>query len=681
LILNSVKERGSNGALHSQLSPVAPKPSAKADQPYSDCTRSLATRVNPACFCVKEKTFRVAILDSVVHSDLGGSMQRRSFLKGLVAILFQATLWNGVWVQAAAKRLTARRVRPSDAAWPGAAQWRKLKDAVDGNLIKVRSLFADCEADRNGAACLDASKNVNNPYYIGDQPAGTQISGWLDAWSPAPSAYAIAARNSADVAAGVNFARENNLRLVVKGGGHSYQGTSNAPDSLLVWTRKMNKVVLHDAFVSRGCERHQKATPAVTIEAGAVWMDVYDAVTTKAGRYVQGGGCATVGVAGLIQSGGFGSFSKMFGLACAGLLEAEVVTADGHVRIASACTNPDLFWGLKGGGGGTFGIVTKVTLQTHELPKTFGDVSVTIKAKSDAAFRKLIVDFLRFYSASLFNPHWGESVNFRRSNTLSVNMVFAGLDKETAEGLWRQFLADVTKDSETTITSPFAFEIMPAKDWWDIDYLEKYSVGSVTLDKRLDAPKTHAWWTGDGEQVGTFMHAYQSRWLSAALLKDDARERLAEALFVSSRNWSVSLHFNKGLAGAPPEVVAAAKETAMNPAVADAFALAIVSGSGPAAYPGLPRSSPDVSEGRADVAQINKALAQLRNIAPNTGSYGAEGDYFDQQWQASFWGENYPRLRDLKQKFDPNGLFFVHHGVGSEEWSADGFTRLTNDRG
>ena len=83
-----------------------------------------------------------------------------------------------------------------------------------------------------------------------------------------------------------------------------------------------------------------------------------------------------------------------------------------------------------------------------------------------------------------------------------------------------------------------------------------------------------------------------------------------------------------------------------------------------------------MSEGRADVAQINKALAQLRNIAPNTGSYGAEGDYFDQQWQASFWGENYPRLRDLKQKFDPNGLFFVHHGVGSEEWSADGFTRL-----
>ena len=74
----------------------------------------------------------------------------------------------------------------------------------------------------------------------------------------------------------------------------------------------------------------------MSVGAGCVWMHVYDAVTTKGGRYVQGGGCGTVGVAGLIQSGGFGSFSKRYGLAAAGLLEAEVVTADGEVRIANA---------------------------------------------------------------------------------------------------------------------------------------------------------------------------------------------------------------------------------------------------------------------------------------------------------------------------------------------------------
>jgi FAD/FMN-containing dehydrogenase len=58
------------------------------------------------------------------------------------------------------------------------------------------------------------------------------------------------------------------------------------------------------------------------------------------------------------------------------------------------------------------------------------------------------------------------------------------------------------------------------------------------------------------------------------------------------------------------------------------------------------------------------------------GSYVSESDFFEPQWRRSFWGANYPRLAAVKKKYDPDSLFFVHHGVGSEEWSADGFTRL-----
>ncbi|WP_369335907.1 FAD-binding protein, partial [Halomonas sp. ND22Bw] len=72
----------------------------------------------------------------------------------------------------------------------------------------------------------------------------------------------------------------------------------------------------------------------MSVGGGALWAQVYDAVSTQAGGYVQGGGCLSVGVAGLVQSGGFGSFSKRYGLASSSLLEAEVVTADGQVRIA-----------------------------------------------------------------------------------------------------------------------------------------------------------------------------------------------------------------------------------------------------------------------------------------------------------------------------------------------------------
>jgi len=86
-----------------------------------------------------------------------------------------------------------RRVRPSDPDWPNAASWEKFKEAVGGRLMKVEPLFASCE---NGAAafCNDVLAALKNPYYVGDQPAGTQTVGWVDAWTSAPSAYAVAAK-------------------------------------------------------------------------------------------------------------------------------------------------------------------------------------------------------------------------------------------------------------------------------------------------------------------------------------------------------------------------------------------------------------------------------------------------------------------------------------------------------
>jgi hypothetical protein len=127
----------------------------------------------------------------------------------------------------AATSFAAHRVRPADSAWPSDAHWDELKRQVGGNLLTPTSMLADCETAPSSASCLDLVKNLRNPYYIGEQPSGAQVSGWLDAWTPAASAYAVAARTTADVVAAVNFAREHNLRLVVKGGGHSYQGTSN----------------------------------------------------------------------------------------------------------------------------------------------------------------------------------------------------------------------------------------------------------------------------------------------------------------------------------------------------------------------------------------------------------------------------------------------------------------------
>ena len=71
-----------------------------------------------------------------------------------------------------------------------------------------------------------------------------------------------------------------------------------------------------------------------------------------------------------------------------------------------------------------------------------------------------------------------------------------------------------------------------------------------------------------------------------------------------------------------------------------------------------------------------RVMETLRKLVPDAGSYVSESDYFLDHWAAGFWGSNYQRLLAAKKRYDPDGLFTVHHGVGSEEWSADGFTRV-----
>ena len=575
----------------------------------------------------------------------------------------------------AAAALLRSRVRPGDAAWPTPAQWQQLAAAVGDALIAVRSPWSACTASAGDAACGEFFKSLKNPYVLGDDVGLTQTLGWVDAWTSRPSVYAVAARNAQDVAAAVNFAREHNLRLVVKGGGHSYQGTSNAPDSLLVWTRRMNDIALHDAFVPVGCEARAQPTRAVTVGAGAVWSQVYDAVTTRGGGYVQGGGCMSVGVAGLVQSGGFGSFSKAFGLAAASLLQAEVVTADGAVRTCNDCSHADLFWALKGGGGGSFGVVTRLTLKVHELPETFGAVNFTVRATSDAAYRRLVALAIDLYASSLMNAHWGEQIRLR-GNVLQVAMVFQGLTRAQASAAWQPFFdaLDQAPDDYKVEFAPLKIVATSARTFF-APTLFKRVLGFIRRDDRPGAPETNVFWPGDQGQAGQVLHGYGSTWLPAALLQPAQRPALVDALVAAARHWGFGLHFNKGLAGASPAVIAAARSTAMNPAVLDAFALVISAAQEQPAYPNVPGHEPDVASARQHRQAVARAMAELRRLVPDAGSYVSESDYFEADWQQAHWGAHYARLAAVKTAYDADDLFIVHHGVGSERWSDDGFER------
>lgn len=592
-------------------------------------------------------------------------MRRRDLLSGLAVVAFVSG------APLAQARVT-RRVRPGEAGWPSQAEWDSLRAQVGGNLVQPTSLYGTCVNDVGGAECRALLPNLRNPFYIGDQAGGTQVSGWLDAWQPALSAYAVAAHSTADVVAAVNFARRHNLRVAVKGGGHSYQGTSNAPDSLLIWLHPMRAITMHDAFTPQG---GGEAAPAVSVEAGALWMHAYDVVSVQNGRYVQGGGCTTVGVAGHVSSGGYGSFSKGFGTAAGNLLEAEVVTADGRALVCNARRNSDLYWALKGGGGGSFGVITRVTLRTFDLPEKFGWASGKIKANSDDAYKRLIAQFMAFYAEHLFNPHWGEQIHLNPRNELELSLVSQGLSAADSQALFAPFLAWVAASPDDyAITDEISIGAADARRWWDADYHRTHG-DSMRFDPRPDAPAHNAWWQGDGDQVSMFLHAYDSIWLPQSLLGADQQGKLVDALYNASRAYSLGLHFNKGMGGGEAGARARAADTATNPGAVDAFALVIIATGGPPPYLHIPGFEADPAKQQADKAAIARASAAIR-VAGDDGSYVSESDYFNAEWQTAFWGANYPRLRSIKRRYDPDGMFIVHHGVGSEDWSADGFSRV-----
>ncbi|HVU30295.1 MAG TPA: FAD-binding oxidoreductase [Sphingomicrobium sp.] len=571
-------------------------------------------------------------------------MRRRTFV---------GTLLGTAAATALPSRLLAARI-PASAL-------DELRRRVGSRLIAVNSPLV---AARSGGADADALfKALKNPYYLGDEPSLTQTLGWIDAWTSQPSAMAVAAENAADVAAAVDVARKYRLRLVVKGGGHSYFGNSNAADSLLVWTRRMQDVELHDGFVASGAPAQTAGQPAVSIGAGAIWGRVYNAVAVKGGRYVQGGGCLTVGVAGFVQGGGFGHLSKQFGTGAGNLIEAEVVTADGRVRTVNRFRDPDLFFALRGGGGGTFGIVTRLTLRTHPLPSTIGAILLSIQARNDRAWRELLERTMEFYASALFNPNWGEQIGFSPGRRLSVTMVCRDLDKSQIEALWNPLLGWVReRPGDYRFEGEPAIFAVPGRSFWDPSFLRSVP-GLVLQDKREGAPSDNIFWATNLGETAQVLHAYQSAWIPATLLGKSRRTDLVDALILASSEWSVTLHTNKGLAGGSREALASTAETSTSPELLDAFALLICSAEGPPAWPGIKGHEPDLADGRRQARAVERAMRPIRALVPKAGAYMSEADYFQKDWQRAYWGEHYQRLQQIKRKYDPDNLFRGHQTV------------------
>jgi FAD/FMN-containing dehydrogenase len=229
----------------------------------------------------------------------------------------------------------------------GEATVQELRDALRGELLQP------------GDEGYDEVKNLWNAAHDGAEPA-------------------LIARctGTADVIAALGFARANDLTVAVRGGGHSIPGHSTVDGGLVIDLGPMRNV------------RVDTAARRAFVGPGAVWGDV-DHESQQFGLATTGGLVSTTGVAGFTLGGGIGWLMRQYGLACDNLVGADVVTADGRFLHASADENPELFWGLRGGGG-NFGIVTSFELALHPVgPEVYAG---PLFLPADAA-----PDLLRFY--------------------------------------------------------------------------------------------------------------------------------------------------------------------------------------------------------------------------------------------------------------------------------------------
>jgi FAD/FMN-containing dehydrogenase len=192
---------------------------------------------------------------------------------------------------------------------------------------------------------------------------------WNGMHDRSPAAIARCS-GTADVVAAVNFARENDLLLSVRGGGHNVAGFAAADGGLMVDLSPMRGVVVDRARVT------------VRAQGGCRWGDV-DRETQLHGMVTPGGEISTTGIGGYTLTGGMGLLHRKWGLACDNLISVEIVTAAGEVLTASEAENPDLFWAVRGGGG-NFGVVTSFEYRLHRLgPEVFVAAAIYRSENSD----------------------------------------------------------------------------------------------------------------------------------------------------------------------------------------------------------------------------------------------------------------------------------------------------------
>ncbi|OAG03355.1 FAD-binding domain-containing protein [Paraphaeosphaeria sporulosa] len=547
------------------------------------------------------------------------------------------------------RKVVSCKTFPGDPSWPTKPVWDTFDALLGGGLIPTVPIASACYdsewGEKNSVQCANVLANFTNPLFHESDPTSIM---WpiFQGRTCMPSnstvgkqcikggypQYAVKVRNVAQIQLAINFARNANLRLVIKNTGHCYLGKSSGAGALSLWMHNIKDIDFLPQYEGPGYKG-----PALKLAAGVTVREVYEAAD-RHDVTVTGAVSWSVGYAGgMITGGGQNPLAGIYGMAADHVVAFQVVTADGRFVTASEDSNPDLFWALRGGGGGTFAVVVSVIIRAH--PKLNVVTANWVLDASKNSVDAFWAGTKKFYDVFLEWADAGIYSFFIMGNTPApfLNMRYL-------------FAPNHTMESYTKLISPF------------FAYLEAHNISLTT-------PHTHT-------AHDSFYSAYQATWgansfpigldnslpANRIVPRANFEKRYNETFDLIKQHVSSGKHF-LGYHKAP--IAHGNTDNAVNPAWRTC-ALFFVTSSNKS----LDHSTPEA------LAIANKDLQEnilqpWRDVAPveeGGGTYLNEASVMEVDWQESFYGGYYGRLSEIKRKWDPYDVFYATTAVGSERW-------------
>ncbi|KAF1808610.1 FAD-binding domain-containing protein [Eremomyces bilateralis CBS 781.70] len=464
---------------------------------------------------------------------------------------------------------------PGAAGWPTSAAWQELGQATGGRLSKCPA--TECTSSQG--------------------------------------AYVLAAKTAQDVSAGMKFATANKVRVSVKGTGHDFMSSQNrngGSGSLLIYTRTMKGYQIVPEWVATGAPNGTAPQAAVGIAGGTAFEEVYPFVERERLMIVHGATASVGAAGGWIQGGGHGPLSNQYGMGCDNALEFEIVVPSGAILIANDYQNQDLFFALRGGGGGTFGIVTRLITRAYPLP-TMNGIQISVRGRGylDAmAYLFAMTPNMTDFGLSGYPTMSGSSYSSRLRAPGKTAQEISEFFNPIAERM-RQLGVTVSLDQVVDRGTTSKRELF--KEAAESEKLKARQLGGLMTSRLLARDALNE---GNIPAIRKMLSSVTGG-LSSVLPYPNAGGRVAQ---------------NRDL------------DTGLNPAWRDAVMHMIVMGIG-----GSPVSAMDP-------------------LSANHGAYLNEASPSERDWKTTFFGggEHYARLLEVKKKYDPTNTLWCTPCVGGD---------------